>query len=61
MEAITTCRDCSGEGGWIQYNFRTKRNEISECQRCEGHGSIQYGADTGPLEDDRDWKYWTNR
>ena len=45
MEAITGCRDCNGNGGWIRYNFVKAANEIIECERCEGHGSIQYGAD----------------
>jgi DnaJ-class molecular chaperone len=47
MEAIVGCKDCNGNGGWIRYNFRTQAREIKECERCEGHGSIQYGADFG--------------
>lgn len=54
-EATKTCRDCDGRGGWSRRNHIDDTIIREECQRCEGHGSIAYGADPGPTEDDRDY------
>jgi DnaJ-class molecular chaperone len=60
-EATKTCRDCDGKGGWVKKHRVTGEVTSEECKRCEGHGSIAWGADPGPAEDDRDWDYWADR
>lgn len=60
-EASKTCRDCDGRGGWSRKRIGTTEIIREECERCEGHGSIAWGADPGPTEDDRDDDYWRDR
>ena len=45
---IRECRACNGQGGWSHRHPKTGEQIYDRCTRCDGHGSLQWGADTEP-------------